>query len=176
MVKQVSISALESTGSPGTTPPLTLFDQHSRVEAAPGLSARGTYFFTSHLGIEAAAQASRPTLRATISNDFENAAGTETVSRISSYVFGVSVLYRFGQGRLAPFAIAGGGRLRQLDDDNIALVTGTELHGGGGVSYRVSRHVGLRGDAVASSRERSLAFDNKRRTLPVISVSLAYGF
>ena len=168
-------NALESGGSPGT-PPLTLFNQRSRVEAAPGLSARATYFFSSHLGVEASAQASRPLLRTTISGDFENATGSEAVSRLSSYVFGGSLLYRFGRGRLSPFAIGGGGRLRQLDDDNVTLVTASELHLGGGLNYRLSRHVGVRGEAVASVRDRSLAFDGKRRTLPVIAASLAYRF
>jgi len=167
--------ALLSRGATGATP-LTLFQTSTRSQPAPGLVAHGAYFFSTHVGLDAAVEFSRPMLRTTISNDFENATGSEATLRISSYLFGGSIVYRFGSGRFVPFVRAGAGRLRQLDEPRLTLVTGTEVHAGGGVTMPVSAHLAARADAVASSREKSLTFDRKRQTLPVVSASLIYRF
>jgi len=131
---------------------------------------------TSRVAVEALAEYSRPVLRTTISNDFEQASGTEASDRLSSYVFGGSLLYRIGRGRIAPFVIGGAGYLRQLDEDQIMLVSGSEVHGGGGITVALATHVGLRTDAVASSRSKSIGFEEKRRVVPVISATFVYRF
>jgi hypothetical protein len=156
--------------------PLTLFSTSSRVEPAPGAVARATWFVTKRFGVEADAQFSRPMLRTTITDDFEQASGTEASNRLSSYLFGGSLVYRFGSGRVAPFALGGAGYLRQLDDEQATLVTGSEVHAGGGVLIGLATHFALRADAVASSRSKSLAFEEKRRVVPVLAASLAYRF
>lgn len=165
---------LSRPSAPST--PLTLFRTSSRMEAAAGFVGRATFHFTPHFGAEGAVEFSRPRLRTTISDDFENATGTEADMVVSSYGFGGSLVYRFGEGRLVPFALAGAGRLRQLDGDNVNLVTAMELHAGGGLTYKLAGHVSIRGDAVVSSREKSLTFDRKRSTLPVLAASLCYRF
>lgn len=166
--------ALLSRGTPGT--PLTLFATSSRVKAAAGVTARATYFITSRIAIEALAEYSRPVLRTTISNDFEQAAGTEASDRLSSYVFGGSLFYRIGHGRVAPFVVGGAGYLRQLDEDQIMLVNGSEVHAGGGITVDLAAHFAVRTDVVASSRNKSIGFEEKRRVVPVISATLAYRF
>jgi Outer membrane protein beta-barrel domain len=163
--------------NPGTgTAPLTLYSTSSRLQPASGAVARAAVIVTPRLVVEATFEYSHPTLRVAISSDFEGATGSEATTQVSSYVFGGSVLYHLSARRLVPFVIAGAGRLRQLNDDNVDLVTGVELHAGGGAKYRLGRRVSLRADAVASSRDKSLAFETKRRTLPVVSASLAYRF
>jgi hypothetical protein len=166
--------ALLSRGTPGST--LTLFETSTRMEPAAGVVARATIFLTSRLGVDARVEYSRPELRTTISDDFENADGDEAVSSLSSYLFGGSITYQFGDARLAPFVLAGAGHLRQLDEDEVSVVTGMEYHAGGGVRYRMSPHFAVRADAVVSSRDKSFAFEEKRRTLPAVTASLAYRF
>jgi len=170
------VDALETRNSSTDKTPFTLFETSSRVTDAPGVAARVGFFITPRLAVEAVVEYGRPMLETTISNDFEDATGTEASGRISSYVLGGSVLYHFGAARLVPFVSAGAARLRQLDDAEISLVTATELHAGGGVKYRLSRHFGLRADAGVSSRDKSLAFEGKRRTVPVFAAGLAYRF
>jgi hypothetical protein len=157
-----------SRGAAGATD-LTLFETSSQVDSAPGVIARAGVFVTSRIAVEGVVEYSRPAFRVTFFNDFEQAAGEGATNTLASYVFGGSMLYHFGAGRLVPFAIGGAGRLRQLDEGAVNLVTGTEVHAGGGVKYRLTRHFGVRAEAMASSRERSMAFDRRRRTLPVVS-------
>jgi outer membrane protein with beta-barrel domain len=154
----------------------TLFDTASRVNAAPGATLTLGLFLTRRLAIEGTAEYSRPTLQTTISSDVEGATGTTAESRLTSLVIGGSARYHFGATRLRPFVFGGAGWLRQLDEDNVLLVTGPELHGGGGVSYRVDRHFWLRGQGGVSLREKTIAFESQRRTLAVFAASLLYRF
>jgi hypothetical protein len=154
----------------------TLFDTASRVNAAPGATATLGFFVTSRLAIEGTAEYSRPTLQTTISSDVEGATGTTAESRLTSLVIGGSARYHFGATRLRPFVFGGAGWLRQLDEDNVLLITGPELHGGAGVSYRLDRHFAVRGEGGVSLREKSLGFEARRRTLAVFAASLLYRF
>jgi Outer membrane protein beta-barrel domain len=158
------------------SPPLTLFATDSRVDAAPGVRAHAAWFVTRRVAVEGIVEYSRPKLRTTILDDFESATGTDAVGAINSYVFGGSVLYHFGGARLVPFVSAGVGAVRQLDEGQVNVITSVELHAGGGVKYCLSPHLALRGDLSVSSRDKSVAFEIKRRTLPVIAVGAAYGF
>jgi len=169
------LDALETRPGAGSTP-LTLFATDSRVTAAAGVRAHAAWFLTPRLAIEGAGEYSRPALETTISNDFERATGSVAEIDVASYVFGGSVLLHFGARRLVPFVFVGAGYLRQLDGDGTGAVTGAEFHGGGGVKYALSSRVGLRVDGGISSRDTSMAFEVKRRTLPVIGASVAYRF
>lgn len=154
--------------------PFTLFDMSARVNAAPGVTATVGVHVGSRLMLEATADYSRPVLRSTISNDFEHATGTTAESRLTSLVVGGSAVYSVHPARLAPFVFGGGGWLRQLDGDNVMLVTGAELHGGGGVRYRLNRHFGLRGQGGVSVRQKTIAFEANRRTQPQAFGGLTY--
>jgi hypothetical protein len=75
--------------------------------------------------------------------------------------------------------MGGAGYLRQLDEDNADVLTGNELHGGGGVKVWFGTgkgRLGVRVDARASSRSKSAGFEQKRRILPVVGAGLVYLF
>ena len=170
------LDALE-TRNPGTgSSPLTLFATSSRVEPAAGAVAHAAFYLTPRLAIEAVFEYSRPTLHTDISNDFEGATGTTAETAVSSYVIGGSLLYYFGEGRFVPFVSGGAGHLRQLDEGDVTLVTGLELHGGGGVKFGLSRNLSLRAEAEASSRDKSIGFDDVRHTVPRLSAGISYRF
>jgi len=164
-----------SRGAAGATP-LTLFSTSSRVRPAVGASGRVAFFVTPQLAVEGSLEYSRPSLETAFSNDFEQATGTQATIGIASYLFGGSALYHFGGARLVPFVSAGGGWLRQLDQDRVNVVDGPELHAGGGVKYRLSSSFGLRVEAGVSSREKTVSFEDKRRTVPVVSGGVTYRF
>jgi len=170
------LDALETRNPSTGTSPLTLFGTSSDVRPAIGATARAGLFVTPHVEIEGLAEYSRSTLRTAIVDDFEEATGTEAANTIVTFVFGGSVLYHFGSGRFVPFVSAGAGYVRQLDEDETISVTGTEVHGGGGIRYRLSRHLSLRADAGVSSRDKAIAFEEKRRVLPVFAAGITYRF
>lgn len=167
------LDALEARPTAGTVP-LTLFGTSPRLEGAAGATASVGVYLSANLAIEGAAEYARPVLRTPIVADFEGATGTTVESRLKSFVASGTVLYHFGTARLAPFVLVGGGWVRQLDEDNVMLVTGGEAHAGGGLRYRIDRHFAVRGDLSATAREKSIAFDEKRRVLPRVGVRLAY--
>jgi hypothetical protein len=173
-------TATESPNSSTGAPALTLFTTRARVPAVAGIEARAALFPGDRFSVEAAFQFSRPTLRVRLDDDFENAERQDAVGGLSSYVVAGSVLYHFGSGRIVPFVIGGGGYIRQLDEDNAGVLTGNEVHAGGGVKLwfgaRGYHRIGLRVDAQASARSRSAAFEQKRRVLPVVGAGLIYRF
>jgi hypothetical protein len=174
-----SAAAMESPNSSGGGTPLTLFTSSARVPAVAGVEARAGIYLGARVSAEAAFQFSRPRLVVSLRDDFENAAPQEAVGGLSSYAIAGSLLYHFGSGRVVPFVSGGGGYLRQLDEDNADVLTGNEVHGGGGVKVWFGRGrsgLGLRVDAQASSRSKSAAFEQKRRILPVLGAGLVYLF
>ena len=173
-----SSTATESRNSSTTTTPLTLFTQSSRVGAVAGVDARAGVYLSARISAEGVFQFSRPTLRTSLRDDFENAAPIEATGGVSSYVAGGSVLYHFGTGQVVPFVAFGGGYVRQLDEDNADVLTASEVHGGGGVKawFGTPHHLGVRFDAQVSARSKAAGFEQKRRTLPVLSAGLVYVF
>jgi hypothetical protein len=112
-------------------------------------------------------------------SDFELAPDTDADEIITSYLVGGSLLYHFGEGRMAPFVSGGGGYLRQLHEANAELLTGTEVHAGAGVKYWLgsgAHRFGLRVEGAVSARSRSVAFEQKRRVLPIVTGGLCYQF
>ena len=172
-------TATESPNSSTSAPPLTLFSSSARVPAVAGVEARAGVYLAERVSVEAAFQFSRPTLRVRLDDDFENAAPQEAVGGLSSYVIAGSLLYHFGSGRVVPFVSGGGGYLRQLDEDNADVLTGNEVHAGGGVRLWFgtgASRLGLRVDAKGSVRSRSAGFEQKRRVLPVLGAGIVYRF
>jgi hypothetical protein len=168
------VDALETRNPATGSSPLTLFATSPRVLASPGLVASVGFNLTTQFGIEGSAEYTRPALQAPILNDFEGATGNSAESRLKTLVAGGSVLYHFGAARLTPFALAGAGWTRQVDESNVVLVTGVEGHAGGGIRYRLDRHFALRLDGGISVRQHALAFEEKLRTLPRVSGRLVY--
>jgi len=172
-------SALETRNTNTGTGPLTLFNVSGDVLSAPGVEARIGYFMTPRLSAEGVFQYTRPVLRANLSDDFEAATGVDADETVSSYLFGGSLLYHFGSGRFMPFVLGGAAALRQLHEDSSEMVTGLEIHGGGGIKWWFSstgRGFGVRLDALASSRSKSVGFEDKRRIVPTVTGGISYVF
>ena len=174
-----SRNATESSNSSTGAAPTTLFTSSSRVPAAAGVDARVAVYFGDRLSAEGLFQFSRPNVRTTLGSDFENALQEVAVGAFSSYLFGGSLVYHFGSGRIVPFVLGGGGYLRLLDEDNADVATGNEAHAGGGVKVWLgsgASRVGLRVDAQISSRSKSPGFEDKRRALPSFGAGVLYRF
>jgi hypothetical protein len=80
---------------------------------------------------------------------------------------------------VVPFVSGGAGYLRQLHEDNAEVVSGSEIHGGGGVKIWMgsgARRFGVRIDAGVSSRSNSISFEEKRRILPTVAFGVSYLF
>jgi hypothetical protein len=170
--------AQETSNSTTGAPPLTLFATSSRVAPSIGAEARLGVYLTGRVSVEGALQFSRPALRTRISDDFENAAPLTAEETATSYVVTGSLLYHFGNGPVSPFVSGGGGYVRQLHEDNTEVVTGTEFHGGGGVNVWLgsARRLAVRLDAQASSRSRSVGFEDKRQLLATVGGGVSFRF
>lgn len=161
------------------TAPITLFVVDGKVRSGTGAAVQIGVYLGRRVSAEAAFHYTRPILRAHLSSDFESASETDADTRIASYIVGGSLLYHFGDGRWVPFVSGGGGYLRQLHEDNADLLTGTEVHAGGGLKFWVGsgkRRLGLRLDAQASARSTSVAFEEKRRLVPTFAAGMTYRF
>ena len=174
-----SRDATESANSSTGGAPLTLFTTSSRVSSATGFDARVAYFFGSRVSAEGLFQFSQPQLRVKTGDDFESATAATVAGTVSSYLFGGSLVYHFGSGRVVPFVHGGGGYLRMLDEDNADVTTGSEAHGGGGVKIWFGTgksRLGVRADAQVSSRSKTPGFEDKRRMLGTVGAGVLYRF
>ncbi|HET7695873.1 MAG TPA: outer membrane beta-barrel protein [Vicinamibacterales bacterium] len=174
-----SRNATETANSSTGGSPITLFTSSSRVKSVAGVDARVGVNFGSRVGVEGLFQFFQPELRVTLGSDFENALPEQAVGSASTYLFGGSLVYHFGSGRIVPFLLGGGAYLRQLDEDNAQVTTGNEVHGGGGVKIWLGSgapRFGVRVDAQASVRSTSPGFESTRRVLPAVNAGLIYRF
>ena len=163
----------------GNGSPFTLFTTTSEVMGAIGADAKIGVYLGQRVSVEGSLQYNKPTLQTQIADDFENAPPLTAKATLSSYLVGGSVLYHFGSGTVVPFVSGGAGYLRQLQEDAADALTGTEFHGGGGVKVWFgtgARRFGLRIDAQASSRSKSIAFEQKRRVVPTAGIGITYLF
>lgn len=158
--------------------PLTLFETESRVLSTTGVRAQLGVSLGRRVSAEGVLQYSRPILRLRPSSDFENAEPVNIDGQVTTYVVGGSLLYHFGDGRVVPFVSGGGGYLRQLHEGNAVLITGSEIHAGGGVKiwFGSASRAGLRLDAQMSSRDKAVAFEEKRRIIPTVGAGLTVRF
>jgi hypothetical protein len=161
------------------TAPLTLFVVDANVKSGPGAAVQIGVYLGRRVSVEAAFHYTRPILQAHLTGDFESAADVDAETTITSYLMGGSLLYHFGDGRMVPFVSGGGGYLRQLHENNAELLTGTEIHAGGGLKYWIGtgmRRVGLRLEAQGSARSKAVAFEQKRRVLPSFVAGISFLF
>jgi len=172
-------SAVETRNPSTGSSPLRLFTVGSRLVAAPGIEARLGVYMSRRLSVEGSLQFSRPVLRSHLGADFESALDTDAEARVASYTIAGSALYHFGRGRLRPFVMAGGGYVRELLEDNVALVTGAEVHTGGGIRCALTKSahpLWLRIDGAASFREKAVGFDGKQKIVPQLAGGLSWRF
>lgn len=171
--------ATESSNSSTGGSPITLFTSSARAQAVTGMDVRAAVYLGSRLSAEGLFQFSRPSVRVRLDDDFENALPQVAVGSFSSYLFGGSLVYHFGTGRVVPYVLGGGGYLRLLDEDNAEVNSGNEAHAGGGVKIWFGsggNTLGLRVDAQISARSKNPGFEDKRRVLPAVAAGIAYRF
>ena len=174
-----AIDATETVSGGGTTP---LFSTSSALASAAGIGGRIGVRVTRSLVAEAEALYLKPQLRIAISGDTEGAAALTATETIQQLTVGGGVLWylpaRGWSARVAPFAMAGGGYLRQLHEQNTLVETGTFVQAGGGATVLLSsqphrrlKGIGARIDVRAIRRSKGVAFDGGGRTAPAFGAS-----
>jgi hypothetical protein len=170
-------AATETTGAGGASP---LFSTTSELAGAAGIDGRFGVRLTRFLVAELDGTYAEPELRIAVSADTEGAAPLTATERLQQFTIGGSAVVYLPVGqrssRFAPFAIGGGGYLRQLHESGTLVDTGSFYHAGGGVSSLLGRGghwhttgVGVRADAQAFVRSNGVSFDGGSK------VSLAAG-
>jgi hypothetical protein len=172
-----------TTGSPS---PFPLLRAESEIERAGGATVRVSVALTRFLEIEAGGSYLTPQLGVTISQDEELGEGAFASERLEQYtvdVGGVYLIPRLSVGRrLRPYAIAGGGYLRQLHEGRLRVETGGTVHIGGGLRYWLrgggpaQRAFGARGEVRYVRRTGGIEFEEQARSFPSVSVLAFVGF
>ena len=176
--------ALQTSNPSVKSTPLTLFSGEGRLRPAAGVEARLGVYLSPQFSVEGGLQFTKPTLRISLSNDFEQAPDTDAEEQITQYVFDGTFLYhfaRFSDGHASLFLAGGGGYLRQLDDGNERLTTGSQFHGGGGMHYWFgsgNQRLGLRVEGRLAVRNHSVDLEtaDNHHLVPTFSVGLGYLF
>jgi hypothetical protein len=157
-----------------------LFTTSARIDAAPLLEGRVGVRLSRNVWVEAGASYARPDFAVDIAADIEGAPDVTATSMLTQVTVDASLHYRWNQpgGRIAPFVLAGGGYLRQLDDTRATAETGWLAQGGGGVIVRLSRRPGLlrrlaiRGDVRAIWLRDAIVLNEQRGPTFVASAGL----
>jgi len=119
-----------TSNQPGTPDRFTFFKVDSRWDAARSVAVWVGANVTPMVGIEGGFQRSRPTIRALIAEDAEDVPdSTLTTTTISQDIIEANAVFHFNVGRFdaqktVPFALVGGGYLRQFDEDQAFEETG----------------------------------------------------
>jgi hypothetical protein len=173
------VTANETTG---TGAPLKIFTASSDLGAARGLEGRVALRVWRSLSAEVDASYARPVLRIAISGDIENAPAATAAETLQQLTVAAGVAWalpgRFATARFAPFALAGGGYLRQMHEGGTLLETGRFYQFGGGVKYLLFtrqsgwlKAIGTRVDVRAIVRTEGVAFDDRGHAAPAVGAS-----
>ena len=172
-------AATETTASGGSS---ALFSTTSELAGVAGLDGRIGIRVTNSLVLEGQVSYLKPELRVAVSADAEGAAAVTAVEAIQQLTIGGRALFyipgRRWSPRFAPFAMAGGGYLRQLHEQATLVQTGRFYQFGGGVSALLvsrshfhTRGAGVRFDVSALVRSGGAAFDGGSQTSPAAGAS-----
>jgi len=165
-------AATETTASGGTS---ALFSTTSELAGVAGLEGRIGVRVTESIVLEGQVSYLKPELRIAVSADAEGAAAVTAVEAVQQFAIGGRALVfipgRRWSPRFAPFAMAGGGYLRQLHEQATLVQTGRFYQFGGGVSTLLvsrphfhTRGAGVRFDVSALVRSGGVAFDGGSQT------------
>jgi hypothetical protein len=176
-------SATETTGVGGTS---TLFTTTSELAGAVGIDGRAGIRVSRSWSVEAEASYLKPQLRIAVSGDTEGAAAVTAAETIEQFTIGGNVVWRLPgrrwSPRFAPFAIAGGGYMRQLHEAETLVESGRFYRFGGGVSAMLvanrlrTKGAGIRADLRGLIRSKGVAFDAGSRLSPDAGASLFLRF
>jgi hypothetical protein len=172
-------AATETTASGGTS---ALFSTTSELAGVAGVEGRIGVRVTESIVVEGQVSYLAPELRVAVSADAEGAAAVTAVDVTQQFTIGGRALWyvpgRRWSPRFAPFAMAGGGYLRQLHEQATLLQTGRFYQIGGGVSALLvsrphfhTKGAGVRFDVSALVRSGGVAFDGGSQTSPAAGAS-----
>ena len=119
-----AVDATMTRNQPGTPERFKFFRADSRIDADPAPAAWVGVNVTRAVGVEVGFQRSHPSIRTKISGDAEGvpAVTLTTKSILQRTIEGNVILHgnawRFDGQRTVPFLLAGGGYLRQSDDEH----------------------------------------------------------
>jgi hypothetical protein len=141
------------------------------------------FTLTSALSLEAGFGFASPDIAVSLSEDAEASPTTlDAAETLRQYIIDGAVVWQLPGLRLgsraSPFAIGGGGYLRQLYDERTLVETGQMVYAGGGVRYWLrggsgdGSSLGLRGEVRVNWRRRGVEFEERTRIFPSVSVSL----
>ena len=170
----------------GTPAPFTLFRAESEFERAYTVDGRIALALTRLLALEVGATYGAPELAISVSQDTEAGPTTQIAETTTQYTVDVSALFQIPGvklgSRLRPYALGGGGYLRQLPEGRLLVETGHTIHLGGGLRYWLrggaitQRAFGLRAEARAVRRGGGINFEDARPVYPAFSVMGFVGF
>ncbi|MEX2272777.1 MAG: hypothetical protein WD690_14995 [Vicinamibacterales bacterium] len=162
-----------------------LFTTDTRLEGAFGGAATMSFFVASRLAVEAGISYARPNMSTRVSDDAEDAEPITSVIGLQQYIVEGNLRWYLARarGKWQPFLRAGGGYLRQLDDSNAHVETGTTVQAGLGAdrTFRERaagrlRRIGLRADARVIGRSGGFDVDDKLRVGFSAGAMLFFGF
>jgi len=164
-----------------------LFSTDTDIGRAPAFHARVARALGRRFGAEGGIVIGHPEVRTSLTADAEGSPPLTVVERIDQYFFEASVVVMFEEWRVGagtvPFAVAGGGYLRQLHEGLTVIEHGGLYHAGGGVKHwfvargtGVIRAAGVRADGRIYVLTRGLSFDAGPRPHAAISGGVFVGF
>lgn len=134
-----------------------LFAADGRFAGSGMFQARAGTTLNRRFAVEGGVVISRPSLEVSTSADVEGGPSITIVERIDQYFFEGSVLILIDEvagPRTVPYAVVGGGYLRQLHEGRTVIEHGQLFHAGGGLKHWLRadnsgrlRGVGVRADA-----------------------------
>ncbi len=162
-----------------------VFRTTSESESSAGPDVRIGFRLTPRLQVESVVARSSTRLSTHISGDVELAPDTTASESVTQYLIGGGVVLHLSprrSGRLAPFASAGVGYLRQLNEGRTLIEVGRSFYIGAGTHYMLRsggsslKSAGLRADVRALIVEGGVALDEARHVLPSLGASLFLRF
>lgn len=162
-----------------------LFTTETRIRPAFGAGSTISFFMRPRLALEAGFSYARPHATTRVDNDAEDAPGVTADVGLQSYAIEGSLRWYTSRPRAGwrPFLRGGGGYLRQLDDSNAQVETGSTAHAGIGgdrlfrdrTAGRL-RRIGARVDARLLGRSGGFDVADKLRIGFAAGAVLFFGF
>jgi len=170
-----------------TRQPFRLFTADSRFAPAPTWHVRAGFAFSRRFAVEGGLVMSHPDIRTSLSGDSEGAPALTIAEQVEQYFFEASLVVMLDElkvgSRTVPYAVVGGGYLRQLHEGLTVIEHGQVYHAGGGVKHWLMarnrgriRAVGLRADARLYLLASGISFDAGPRPQGAISGGMFIGF
>lgn len=177
------VAATEATPVGGRR---TVFSTRSALEASAGVTARVGLRLTSRVSVESALALNSTHLATRVTADVEQVPSVTATESVTEYLIEGGLIARSSRwkfGRAEPFAVAGAGYLRQLNQGQTLVQTGRSYYVGGGTDYLLKqggtgriRSGGLRADLRATILEDGVTLDGARHVVPFLGAALFLRF